>query len=115
MSRYYSMVVKITNYDQEREDDINGALCEEWPFHTTILGNTDDGRRIFRNGDSNLRRGESEEEFAARVARAVHNANRGPCTLEVNATCLEYLPCETYSFSNPEDFEELIKEKSQDA
>ncbi len=62
------------------------------------------------SSDGVLTGGESEEEFAERVARAVVKANGGPCEVEITATYLEDIPTETYSFARG-DYQRLAEQR----
>jgi hypothetical protein len=95
MSRWYEMSVTIEDFDKAKRDEIEKAASEEWEFED--FGSNPD--QIFSSGQSNLCGGESEDEFAKRLATAIFKANGKPCEVNVRATCLEDLPSESYSFS----------------
>jgi hypothetical protein len=103
MSRYYNMAVRIRGFDQQRTDRIKGAACDEWEFDNW---NFHDGN-LTASADGKLCGGETEEAFAERLAKAVWAANGGYCEVEVNATYLEELPCETHCLDE-DDYARLL-------
>ena len=116
MSRWYEMNVRIVGFDTSKEHDIQDAAGEEWNFddynwHThkpekgpiTMSG----------GGQSSLCGGESEDEFSKRFIEAVWKANKGYCVVEVNATYLEDLPSEFYTFDE-DDYQRFIEEEEQE-
>lgn len=98
MSRAYAMSVRVNNPDPNRVRAIEDAAEEEWDFDDWHVHEMHDGEglRLTASGESRLYRGESEEEFADRLAKAIWIANGAYCEIEVAATCLEYLPFETH-------------------
>ena len=103
MSRYYSMSVSITGADANRVDAVKQAVKAEWEFddwqeHNGVLTALADGR---------LCGGETEDQFAERVAKAVWAANGAPCQINVTATYLEDLPYESYSLDES-DYDRLV-------
>ena len=105
MSRAYSIFVRITNAAPRRIETTKEAAETVWPFddwhlHEGVLSAC---------GDGNLCGGETEAEFALRLAREIWAANAGFCLVEVAATCLEYLPCDTYSLDE-DDYQRLAME-----
>lgn len=103
MSRYYHMSVAITGSASDRVDAIKQAAATEWPFddwceHDSVLTSS---------CDAQLCGGETEEQFVERLAKAVWTANGGPCQVDVNATYLEDLPYEGYSFDD-HDYDRLM-------
>ncbi|NQU21008.1 MAG: hypothetical protein HQ567_06960 [Candidatus Nealsonbacteria bacterium] len=94
MSRSYNMLVRIRNVAPERVDRVKQAANDEWDF--------DDWHEyedsISACVDGYLCSGETEDEFAERLAKVIWAANGGYCNVEVVATYLENLPCETHSF-----------------
>jgi hypothetical protein len=103
MSRYYNMAVRIGGFDQQRTDRIKDAVCDEWEFDNWNFhaGN------LTASADGKLCGGETEEAFAERLAKAVWAANGGYCEVEVNATYLEELPCETHCLDE-DDYARLL-------
>ena len=94
MSRSYSMHVRVRDVAPERIQRVKQAANDAWDF--------DDWHEwensISSCADVSLCGGETEDEFAERLAKAIWAANGGYCDVEVVATYLENLPCETYSF-----------------
>lgn len=60
------------------------------------------------SGDGQLCGGESEDEFAERITKAIWQANGQFCSVEVCATYLEDLPCEQYQLDR-DDYDRLRK------
>lgn len=98
MSRSYHMHFKISGFDPTRRSLIEDVLGEEWEVEVApdsqswLPENT-----IMADGESRLCGGESEEEFTDRIARRVWTVNGGFCLVEVVATCLDNIPCETHT------------------
>jgi len=105
MSRLYNMGVEISGFSAARVEDIKTAAEEEWPF----------GDWAEREGEltslaeSTLCGGETEDEFADRLAKAIWTANNAFCLVTVHATCLEHLPCEIHS-RDESDYDRLLKD-----
>ena len=93
MSRYYSMSVTITGALPDRFDPIMAAASAEWEFDDE---NVNDGV-LTASGNAQLFGGETEEQFAERLTKAIWRANGGPCRVDLTATYLDELPCESYS------------------
>ena len=103
MSRYYNMSVAVTDARPDRFEKIGAAASAEWAFddwqeHDGVLT---------ASADDRLCGGETEEEFAERLAKTVWAANGGPCQVDVTATCLEELPSESYSLDES-DYARMI-------
>ncbi len=94
MSRAYAMYVRIVGFDPKRKDEIIEAAKSEWNFDDDWSEHKDE---ITCNGESSLCGGESEEQFTQRLSTAIWKANKKFCTVEVNATCMEDLPCECHT------------------
>ena len=92
MSRYYAMEVIIQNVRPDKEEAVKMAAQNEWPF----LDWDSKACTLRASAESALCGGESEEEFANRLAQAVWDASGSFCPVEVNATYLEQLPFETH-------------------
>jgi len=107
MSRAYQMMVEIEKFDAEKGEAIKSAAEEEWDFEDWY---SRDGRLI-SSGQSSLCGGETEEDFAGRLARAIWKANGKYCEVTVNATYLEEIPYETHSPS--EETYERLKAQGQ--
>ncbi len=107
MSRYYEMHLRVHGANPDRVDGVKNVAAEEWSFDGWYpLGSPDNPTSFVSSGEGRLCAGVAEEEFAESLARAIWEANGGYCEVEVRATYLENLPCETYSFDE-EAFEEL--------
>ena len=100
MSRTYEMDVTVTGVPEDRADLVIEACCEEWGFDRDSLWQVRDSDNglatISMQGIESLCGGESEGEFATRLADAVWVANNGRCRVEVRATCLDEIPSEMY-------------------
>ena len=103
MSRYYSMHVTITGAAPERIEAVKEAAKAEWEFDDW---HESDGVLTACREDR-LCGGETEEQFARRLAKAIWAANAGSCQVELAATYLEELPYEEYSFDE-EDYHRLV-------
>lgn len=90
MSRSYRMSVEVKGVNVKYVNDVEDALMEEWDWSdgwdrynaSTVVSTCN-------TGDSQLCGGETEEEFADRVAAAAWKANRGYCEVSVGALLLE--------------------------
>lgn len=111
MNRAYSMYVTVSwkpkpgENIKETAQEIGDAMRKQWPFDDQFCYCDEDGIvELSDSADGNLCGGESEEEFADRLAKAVWEVAAG-VKIEVNATCLEDIPYDTYTF-NEEDYQE---------
>ena len=104
MSRYYEMMIKVNDMAPDRKDAIEEAARAEWNWGDSCEG---EGSMTL-SGDGQLCGGESEDEFAERITTAIWQANGQFCSVEVFATCLEYLPCEQYQLDK-DDYDRLRK------
>jgi hypothetical protein len=111
MSRYYGMSVRVSGHVKEKAEAIAAALAEEWPSLWENLENQLDADELSAYGEDRLCGGEMEDEFAARVAKAAWTANGEYCAVNVNCTCLEDLPFESYDFDE-ERYDELMEKSS---
>lgn len=93
MSRFYMMTLEVKKYEKSKEHGIIDAANNEWPFKLEPFG-----EGLLGTGEKNLCGGETEDEFARRVAKAVFKANGKPCEVDIRATFLEELPYEAYHF-----------------
>jgi hypothetical protein len=109
MSRYYNMSVTIKGDDPERTEEIKAAADEEWGFEEWLTHN----EALFASSDGSLCGGETEEEFAERISKAIWQANGSFCDVTVNATYMEELPCESYSLDE-KDYHRLVTNESED-
>ncbi len=103
MSRYYNMSVTVTGARPDRVEGIRASASAEWAFddwqeHDGVLT---------ASADDRLCGGETEPEFAERLAKAVWAANGGACGVDVTATYLEELPSESYSLDES-DYNRMI-------
>ena len=103
MSRYYNMYASVSRANPDRFDTIKAAASEEWDFEDW---NEFEGT-LTASADGKLCAGETDQEFAERLARAVWKANGGPCEVEVQATYLEDLPHEDYVLDEA-DYERIM-------
>jgi hypothetical protein len=92
MSRYYQMDVVVKGTSEEKRAKIAAAMNSEWQFEDVAQYNG----QLTATGTGNLCGGETEEEFAGRLADAIWAANDEYCYIEVSATCLDDLPYETH-------------------
>jgi hypothetical protein len=80
-------------------------MREEWGFDLdpfNLRQDKEDGTvRLSATAEGNLCGGEAEDEFADRLDRAVWEVAAG-VKIEVNATCLEYIPSTLYTFNEQE-------------
>jgi hypothetical protein len=109
MSRYYGMRVIVSDHDKLKAEAIAAALAEEWPSFWEGLENCLDDDELSAYGEDRLCGGESEDEFSARIAKAVWTANGKYCSVYVGCTCLEDLPCERYNF-NKDSYAEIMEQ-----
>ena len=81
MSRPYDMCVEITGVRPERREQVIAACCEEWSFapedFDDVLPSDREAQKLTARAEGALCGGETEEEFADRIARAVWEANAG--------------------------------------
>ena len=102
MSRYYEMTVRVRGVDPLRTTEVKEAAEAQWPFEEEDwmqLDLTESPPTSFTaQAEGSLCAGESEKEFADRLARAVWEANEGYCEVEVIAVYLEDRPYEAYTF-----------------
>ena len=101
MSRFYDMFVKIDNYAPERKERVIEACRDEWEFEPDAFDAfrpraCDTPDPLTATGRSSLCGGETESEFADRLAVAVWRANGRFCQVTVAATFLDELPYESH-------------------
>ena len=104
MSRSYEMTVEIKDYKTNRLKKIIRACREEWNFapddfireRTNPVAKHYD--KVIATAEGNLCGGETEHEFADRLAQAIWKANGGYCHVAVRAMNLENMPYETYLY-----------------
>ena len=102
MSRAYDMYVQVTGFQPERLDALKAAATDIWNFEWF----TDSPTLLDGFGESQLCGGETEDQFAERLAKAIWSANGAFCPVQVTATYMENLPHEDYEFDE-EDFQRL--------
>lgn len=110
MSRYYEASVEIEEPDKLRKDQIVESCCEEWAFDKESFRDFERGngaKGIEAVAQDRLCGGETEDEFAARMATAIWTANGGYCRVVVNTLYLEELPYEAYPMEETE-YEEIM-------
>jgi hypothetical protein len=112
MSRAYRMNITVNDARLDRHQSIREMIQTEWKLDDWSVTNGE----IYAEGESCLVGGETEEEFADRVTKAIWRANAAYCPVMVMAICLEELPHETH-VRDQEDFERLVTdfELSSDA
>ena len=98
MSRYYRMSLEVQGPKPEKIEAIKKAALAEWSFSNDDFTEKERDKYLTAIAEGNLCGGETEEQFALRLAKAIWKANGGFCRVTVEATCLEYIPSETYSF-----------------
>lgn len=104
MSRHYRIHIEFGNINDDREIEITEAIEEIWPGADEDLSLYD--KTYSSTSEGSLTGGESEEEFATRLTRAIWEANGGFCYVSVAMTCLEYLPTEYYEFDE-DDYKKM--------
>lgn len=114
MSRNYEMSVKVVGYNLKRDEAIEDAIVNEWDFESFEHYKNREGKMEMTSfAQGQLCGGETEQEFADRLAKAILKANGKPCYIEIGQTCLEDLPVETY-FYDKEEYKALVgKAKSK--
>lgn len=112
MSRYYQMDITVRGFKDEKRDDIEDSLNEEWEFDgwDSRVEEVDGGEVdvIYASGCSNLCGGETEEEFTKRVTEVVWRVNDGFCSVHVLAIYLEDPPSEAHELSE-DDYKEFAR------
>ena len=106
MSRTYEMQVRIDDYDPARRREIEQAAEAEWPpfkgdwyEYENSIGAAGKGNRV---------EGETGEEFADGLARAIWKANGEYCGIDVRAIYLEDPPYDYYPYGE-EEYAEMMK------
>ncbi|NLX96906.1 MAG: hypothetical protein GXY83_12080 [Rhodopirellula sp.] len=110
MSRLYSMTVYVEDFQAAHTADIQKAANDEWSG-LELRSNPVEGNVLSGEAESQLCGGETEEEFALRISKAIFQANQGPCIVRVDAIYLEELPYETYEHG-PEDYDRVMNSVS---
>ncbi|HOX57862.1 MAG TPA: hypothetical protein PLC99_13325 [Verrucomicrobiota bacterium] len=110
MSRAYDMAITVRGVEPRKRKQIQKAAEGEWPFDDWYLQRLEESTILTASGESSLCGGESEEDFADRVAHAVWAAHGTYCEVEVAATYLEEMPYETHTRGEA-CYAEFIKSK----
>jgi len=105
MSRLYRMEVIVKKIDKMVE--VESQLKKEWDFNSTSKLNS----TLYLLGEGWLCSGESEEEFANRIAQEAWVANDGFCEVEIEAMYLEDLPSE-YHYRGINEYNEWKQEQN---
>jgi hypothetical protein len=110
MSRFYEMNVKISGHNPAKAAEIRAAAEEEWPFDDWWGCPWDEtqGMAMHASAQHQLCGGESEEQFTERLSVAIWRANGNYCSVIVDATYLEDLPCEKHALHEA-DYARLIQ------
>ncbi len=109
MSMFFRLDVEINGHAEDRIDAIKNAANGEWEFDDW---DEHQGTLIVSGYDYLGGGEESKKKFAKFFTNAVWRANGKFCNVVIHATCLDYLPYETYSLDEG-DFERL-KAKIED-
>ena len=114
MSRLYEMTVTISGYAEDKKDEIMDACKGEWNFDDMFAyTTTEELPKLCGSAQGSLVGGESEDEFAKRLALAIWKANGTFCHIEVCATYMEELPHETY-IMDEEEYEVMYGRRNKD-
>lgn len=117
MSRFYDMSIKITKYNPAKGEAIMEEANQEWPELSDNWFDTDKlegvAPALTSNGQDNLCGGESDDDFAVRITKAIWKANGAYCKVEVAATYLDDLPVE-YLELEEEQYELLQEEMTNE-
>jgi hypothetical protein len=100
MSRAYSMQIVVETVTKAEKDSILEAIQDNWPIEDEFW--YEPTLTLSVSGDSQLCGGETEEEFTQRVTNSIWKAAGRFVPIVVNATCMENLPYESYSFEEGE-------------
>ena len=115
MSRYYEASVEIEEFNKSQREQIQEACSEEWGFGKDAFQDFERGdgtRGMEAVAQDRLCGGETEEEFAARMAAAIWKANSGYCRVVVNTLYLEELPYVAYPMEE-EEYKEIMEENNE--
>lgn len=108
MSRTYEMDVVIRDVLPSDVRAVKSAAQDVWEFQNWYYHN----RELSAFGVSTLTGGESEDEFADRLAETIWDVIDKFCTVEVKAFYLENLPCEDH-VRGADEYEEWQVGRSQ--
>jgi len=111
MNRYYGMALTVRGIDPKKCRQVQKAAREEWPgFDDWHVQHLEGATILTASGEGSLCGGESEEDFADRLAHAVWAAHGTCCEVEVAATYLEEQPYEAH-IRGEACFAEFIRSK----
>ena len=107
MSRNYEMIIRVYNVkDEGTKEMIHDVVKEEW----SIDDEYEDTDYYVMRGVGSLCGGETEEEFANKVAMALWEKLEKYHRITVEAVYLDDLPCETYDMGEETYAEEMSDE-----
>jgi hypothetical protein len=106
------MELTVTGFNPGKEDTIVGAVLNEWGFEDSDHISHDDGDILEFRGQDSLYGGESEEQFADRIAITVWKANGKYCKVQVLAVNLEDPPAERHTRLDT-DYKKLMPKKAK--
>ena len=113
MSRAYEMYVSIENVTKEIETEVIDACNDKWNFDDWAVGTPQEEEEDYNVegwGRGDLSGGEGEEGFAIRLSQAIWEAAGRYLPVSVDATYLESLPYDSYTFDE-DDYAEWKKPK----
>lgn len=110
MSRFYDMTVTVSGVGPERLEAVKEAAQSCWDFDDweplpTELEQPGESSWV-SSGNGSLCGGETDDEFATRLATEIWTANGSFCHVDVTATYIEELPRTRYCF-NEDDFAQV--------
>ena len=98
MSREYSVDLRVIGLNPYQVEEIREAAEHEWPFHDWY----EREQELDVTATATLTSGESEKEFATRLAKAIWLANAADCYIEIHTAYIEVPPAETFCFGSEE-------------
>jgi len=116
MSRRYDMDIRVEGVkEKEHGALVDEAISQIW---NTAYGYIDPGKDpslllFLAGGEGSLCGGETEEGFTDGVAEAIWNALGYYVSVEVSATYLEDLPCQSHC-REEEEYAEHLKRKEEE-
>ena len=96
MSRSYDMQIVVKRFNMQLVNKIIEACNGQWPFKNIGIYQADEDSALIGDAEGNLHYGETEEDFADRIARTVWKANNEYCPVTVRAVYLDELPYEIH-------------------
>jgi len=103
VSRCYRMTIRIKGWNKERTDRVKDAAKKEWNFENSY--EEPDLLTLEREGNVC---GETEGQFADRLAKAIWTANGGYCGVEVEAVYFEEEPPMEKHVRGKEDYKRIM-------